>query len=351
MNSKSRDSSIDIMRGIAILLVVIGHIPYTPHLVRAWLYTFHVPLFFVCSGLLFSPERYPRFREFFISRVKGLLLPILTLGILSKLFQILMVVLFNLFTHNAFGYTTDMDPLQFILELLLGWRVHTYYYSLWFLYVLFLGEIVFYFLVKLLKKKWYFYVLLILAGIALQYLVSSFVCGFIWSIDTLPACLAFLGAGRLLRIVCYEKEKRVPVWLLPVAAVCSILFTWLNLKSSGDQVNLFYGQLWNPLYYLISALSGILLCVILSQLIGKSRFLEFFGRNSLVTYAFQNPFAIPLMMGLLQIWGTKNAAFNEQTLQWIITVTGVLLISALLSVLINRFAPFLLGKRKAGKSS
>ena len=134
MSVEKRDHSIDILKGIAIILVLIGHIPYTPHILRAWLYTFHVPTFFVCSGILFSVDRYPKFKNFFLSRVKGLLLPILTLGILSALLQVALCWAFNTFSHGFVSYTTDIHPVSLILSLLIGYRVHEYYFTLWFLH-------------------------------------------------------------------------------------------------------------------------------------------------------------------------------------------------------------------------
>ena len=55
-----RDESIDVARGIAIILVVLGH---NRALSSAWpalvatIFLFHVPLFFFLSGCVLRPER------------------------------------------------------------------------------------------------------------------------------------------------------------------------------------------------------------------------------------------------------------------------------------------------------
>ena len=347
MNVKGRDPFIDIIRGIATILVVVGHIPYTPFLVRAWIYTFHVPLFFLCSGLLFSTQRYPKFKDFLIARVRGLLIPLFSLGIIVRLLQVVISFGISRLPGALPDYAVPLEPVNLILSLVLGWRGTDYYFTFWFLYVLFLGEIVFYFLVKLLKKKWYFYAILIVAGLALQAVVAGFVKGFIWSTDALPACIAFLSAGYLYKILMYDKGIHFPGWLLPIFLAVSFLFTGLNLSfMGGDQVNLFYEQLGNPLFYFFASLSGCAFSICLSGLIKKSRVLEFFGKNSLVTYGFQNPLVIPFMMEVLRFAGLGSDLFQDTTLRWIVTVTGTLLISAALSILINRFAPFLAGRKK-----
>lgn len=53
-----RDSSLSILKGFGILLVVLGHsglenVPYGGG-VHDWVYTFHMPLFFIASGYFLS---------------------------------------------------------------------------------------------------------------------------------------------------------------------------------------------------------------------------------------------------------------------------------------------------------
>jgi acyltransferase len=46
---------IDIAKGITILLVIVGH-TLIGYKVNDYIYAFHMPLFFICSGLLFKPK-------------------------------------------------------------------------------------------------------------------------------------------------------------------------------------------------------------------------------------------------------------------------------------------------------
>ena len=345
---KERDSSLDILRGMATILVVIGHIPYTPTLIRAWIYTFHVPAFFLCSGILFSPDRYTGFKGFFVSRIKGLLIPIFGLGILTWLLQMGIFGLMSLLPGVPAEYAVSFKPAEHILSLILGYRVHTYYYSLWFLYTLFLGELIFFFVVRLFRKRWYLYLMLFALGIALQAVLDIVAEGFIWSIDLLPAGLAFLSLGYFYRIMFYEKQRKIPSYYLPAAFILSVLFMALNYKNA-EQVNLFYNYLGNPVFFALSAASGCLMLILLSDIIKTSRFLEFFGKNSLTTYGFQNPICIPLFMAFLILLGKENELFADQTFAWIVTLSGTLFLSFVISCAINRFAPFLAGKKRKKK--
>lgn len=67
-----RDSKYDIMKGIAILCVIIGHLPSLPPSLFRLILSFHMPLFFMLSGIFFRPEKYSLQRD-----IKRLLIPFL----------------------------------------------------------------------------------------------------------------------------------------------------------------------------------------------------------------------------------------------------------------------------------
>ena len=49
--SKKRIEWVDISKGIAIILMIIGH-SGIPHFLNNWIYSFHMPFFFFISGVL-----------------------------------------------------------------------------------------------------------------------------------------------------------------------------------------------------------------------------------------------------------------------------------------------------------
>lgn len=89
MNSKKRDISVDILKGIGIILVVIGH-ANCPQVLRAAIYSFHMPLFFICSGFFFSLKDVSNYKNFIQRRVLRLYIPFVKWSILF------------LFLHNFF---------------------------------------------------------------------------------------------------------------------------------------------------------------------------------------------------------------------------------------------------------
>ena len=74
MAAKKQLDYIDIAKGLGMLFVIWGHIKHGG-LTPAFIYSFHMPLFFFISGMLFNPLKYDKFLPFVKSRVKRLLVP------------------------------------------------------------------------------------------------------------------------------------------------------------------------------------------------------------------------------------------------------------------------------------
>ena len=60
MNDDTRIGTIDIAKGVGIVLVIIGHALPSDNLLRIFVYTFHMPLFFILAGMVMKPANYDR---------------------------------------------------------------------------------------------------------------------------------------------------------------------------------------------------------------------------------------------------------------------------------------------------
>lgn len=80
-----RVSWIDICRGVAILLVLYGHLFNTDNQ-RYLIYAFHMPLFFFISGLVFKPPSQKSIIEISKKYSKQLLIPYVIFALLTYLF-------------------------------------------------------------------------------------------------------------------------------------------------------------------------------------------------------------------------------------------------------------------------
>lgn len=78
MKDKTRLEYLDAAKGLGILLVILGHIyAWNPNINRkilvTWIYSFHMPLFFIVSGMLIKYKNYCNIKEFIFSRIKHIL--------------------------------------------------------------------------------------------------------------------------------------------------------------------------------------------------------------------------------------------------------------------------------------
>ena len=77
---KNRDLSLDILRGLGIFLMVFDHVGWG-NIVHTYIQSFHMPLFFVCSGYFFKYE-VKSYKKKITGKCKALLIPYIIWGIL-----------------------------------------------------------------------------------------------------------------------------------------------------------------------------------------------------------------------------------------------------------------------------
>lgn len=136
--SEGRLLWIDVLRGIGIFLVVLGHTFWGGHNV---IYAFHMPLFFFVSGALFKDTFCP-YKEYLLRKIRTLIIPYIFFSLLS----ILMVYIKN---------ETEIDMMYCLREIVMGQRGKIdVNQALWFLPTLFIIENIYFFLVKLLRNKY-----------------------------------------------------------------------------------------------------------------------------------------------------------------------------------------------------
>ena len=65
---KKRIGYLDMAKGLAIILVIIGHSSFVPLRAKILLYVFHIPLFFFLSGFTLNVTKYKTFKEYFCTK-------------------------------------------------------------------------------------------------------------------------------------------------------------------------------------------------------------------------------------------------------------------------------------------
>ena len=73
--SSKRIKYIDMLKAFCIILVIAGHMGYTPAKVKLLLYIFHIPLFFFLSGMTLNISKYNSFFEFTKKKIQTIIIP------------------------------------------------------------------------------------------------------------------------------------------------------------------------------------------------------------------------------------------------------------------------------------
>ncbi len=86
-----RNTVLSIIKGFAIILMVIGHAE-APELITNFIYTFHMPVFFIAAGYFFSRKYVENPWSFCVKRFKGLYVPFVK-------WSLMFLLLHNIFFH------------------------------------------------------------------------------------------------------------------------------------------------------------------------------------------------------------------------------------------------------------
>ena len=247
-----RDKSIDIAKGILIVLMVIGH-SGCPSYIGSLIYSFHMPCFFVISGMLLNNKYFGNTKLYFKRRLQGLYKPFVKWSIIFLLFHNLFVKLH--INKEAYSWYDFINKFFHIItmtgsEQLLG--------GFWFLkellYASIIGFFVIYSLKRFIEKKNY---PLLLLGISLGFIVLAYLSSIspykIPTIGskTLMAC-SYYTMGYLIKVI---KLKIPNYWLIPFCLLLAPIPLFFQGSMDVVGTDIF-------IYYLSSLIGcGIVLCI------------------------------------------------------------------------------------------
>jgi len=211
-SNRSRYAFLDLARGIAILCVVLGH-AYSPgggQIVVPLIYSFHMPFFFLISGVLLGKksDNKKSLSLSIVSKFKTLLLPYVFWGLFCQLFN------FALAMIGGASFKEQLAlRLHEITTLTNG--------AMWFLITMFFAQILFWFAVTVLKKP-YVYIPFAIALLLIAIFVPSLPT--VLGTDVLRSCVGcfFMIIGFCARELFFKKVKLPYLLLLSVVNVCLI---------------------------------------------------------------------------------------------------------------------------------
>lgn len=276
MRTSSRDETFDVLKGVAIFLVILGHC--LPGPLKIFAHTFHIPLFFFIAGYFLKIR--PIRQEIQLS-TKRLIVPYIFAAFFSSLIAIL---------HDLSNYTwADGTYSQgIIIKLLLGFRVNTtpdwisgHIGILWFVLAMFWARCIAVFLIgkihSIKKLSIIFFILAILGIVLGKYFFVPY------CIPQGLAASALIYIGFLIKqfkILTPKYINRILPFLL-VLWLCSLSHKGLGMASSNYPLGFVFSSL--------GALGAFFTMYIVVKTIYRKeslfwRFIYFGGRFSLIIY-------------------------------------------------------------------
>lgn len=287
---KKRVEFIDLAKGIGILTVVWAHIMLVGWSHRL-IYGFHMPFFFLASGLLFNRDRYSSFGEFLGHRSRGMLLPyaiysVITWGIWA---------LFRYLRHDA--VKSYLAPLMQTIWAQGSGEFMVHNSALWFIPCLFAVEIMYFFISRMGDRKALItsFAIAAMGGLLAYLFGESYLMNLPWNLDAAFYALPFFCVADVFKrrrplasLVQESKDNRfvaggLLVGLTVVWVVLALSFAECSMGSSSYQCNI--------VVFFLRAFAGsgavILFCILVEPFCGNaplrvvSGSLKWCGRNSI----------------------------------------------------------------------
>ncbi|MDD4819473.1 MAG: acyltransferase family protein [Flavobacteriales bacterium] len=277
---KNRESWIDLAKCIGIFLVVLWHYNMGNKTYTYFIYSFHMPLFFIISGYLFHMPTDNKYSKYLKNNVKSLLVPYLIFGLFSIMYV----------ASSQYLKTQDIQD-WFIMKslggLFLGIAHNTEYtimnyVALWFLPALFVVRQIYYFICRF---KAYKKVIICILGITIAGIFKYYGYLMPFSIGAALSALPFFFFGNFLSSSKYMdylnkgKKQFIVVLIISLVTLCvSFHFSsgMTDIASSSTTNNLFL--------YLLMGISGSLMvfsfCFLLNNI--KLNFIQTVSEGTLL---------------------------------------------------------------------
>ncbi len=354
----NRDKTFDILKGIGIILMVIGHAG-CPKLMREYIYTFHMPLFFIASGYFFSAQNINKKRDFLIRRLKSIYLPF---WICSVIFLLLHNTFFHLGIINSdYGLGPNIGSYEysyseitrrfFQISLTMGGYEPFLLGAYWFMGALMTASILMCYGTYILN--------LVIKSINISTLVlalgSLLMVGIIFSspqLNCLPHRVKTVLLGIFFMVVGFYLKNVINIQtisslrLLEFAIPVSIV-TFLIFPASMD-----YGfSLKDCLFLSIEGVAGTLIIYVFSKWLSRKqagKVLSYFGKKSLWILSLH--MLIFKLSGLIEISiydlppsmiGYHPVIPHEGSIYWIVHTCMALAISLIIAYLYNNALSFI----------
>lgn len=338
--SNKRIDYIDALKAFAMFLVVLGHaIPASP--ATAYIYSFHIQLFFLLSGVVFSSARSKSYGKFLISKIKSLLVPYFCFALISIAVYWAATELFSL---NLGG-----EP-QSLKEMLLGMLFASKYNNylqfntpLWFLPALFVMENVMYFVTRIIRGKGSaIAVLSFFFATSLVYQLAIPEVVFPWGIDVMLNHTLFFCIGYLLREKLLIPSDAVQNRGIRIASGVAAILVGAAIRLLSMPYEADYFIPFTLINY-ISTFCGVFGWIALFSALKFPKFICRLGQYTMAILV-MHKFPLQFFTSMVPYFSTWLSESNF--LAGVVVSAVSMLLCVLVGMLIYKIAPFVLGKTR-----
>lgn len=333
MNDSNRIDYIDTAKGIGIFFVVIGHHLLGADILRGWINSFHMPLFFIITGFLLSykEESYKNVKQMILNKAIRILYPYFTFGVLILSWYIMYYLIL------PFGIKPDEEPICVFIK-----TITTYgYHALWFLPTLFFATILFLIINKR-KSKNILFITLIILGIVLGIMLNNPIikeksCWYIFNyFSRIIIATGFIYIGFIFQHVSTNYKKSKEWIIIIIAFLVSVCFFYFNIGNA----NLALSKMGNPfLYYILAIAGSVFIMLLCKQMDLHKGVINFWGRNSLIIMAIHMDFPVEIAW---MIVGSSGLSIKlPQIAAASIVIIIELIIESICAIFINRYFRFM----------
>ncbi len=309
MASDLRIGWLDVAKGIGIILVIAGHT-----FCMDWcypIYAFHLPLFFVISGMLIKESRMSNFREYFFHQTRSILFP----------FGFMLLISIAIVCAIP-EWRGCLSIKKIVVDVYLGSPNFAQNSSLWYLICFWFASLYFGLIYRYstgrTKLRIGIILLSCLVSLLAPYLMRKIqlpAYRLPFKMDSALVAVVFIMLGcwfkkDLIKIVSLCANLRFVVCMVLVTAVASIFNGKTNVSS------LFFGRIgW--VYYPV-AIIGVLSVLSLSRLLENvpyvSSILKLYGQHSLIIFAFQSMMIRTYNLVVFKLSGQELILYGQNPL-------------------------------------
>ena len=352
-NSNRRVEWLDISKFIAITIMCLGHIGL-PKSISALIHIFHMPVFFIVSGICYNEEKYSRFAVFLWQKVKTLLIP-------SYFWCFIMYFIWRIYClFEMRGEAVSL--LEFVVLAFTKDAATSMFGNLgviqWFFTSLFFAELFFWCIVTLVKKLTKKYKFQLLFGVIIILIIVNYLYSTYIGTNPLGVGTSIIGAVFIIIGYCFKGiSKNWLSWTCRkniisfILASVFLVISWILNGSTSMRIL----QYNNIVLFLIGACAGSYLVfqvarfveAYMSKLKWLYNWILYIGRNTLIVLVFNRLVQFTLIRLINYLIRMINFSW-ESTIGLMIMVFIDLVIEMLaftpIIYIINKYIPFSVGK-------